>query len=120
MADYSANTTLRSGLVKDVVNITYTGGRKQSEILNEIHGEAQVSGEPEVPMSSTPEQVILYFEEIVADTSDMQKKHIYSQAIKWIKELEKRKADEVAEKIKNITSKRAEELDGDLGSVVAE
>lgn len=109
LADYRSGTTTRNSLVRKVENITYVPERKQSDILKEIHGEEAALDEPEVPISSTPEQVISYFEEIISNTKDRNKIHVFTLAIKWIRELEQRKRDEIAEKVKSFSQKKDEE-----------
>ena len=90
-------------------DITFSEPRMQSQILDEVPREQVTSAEPEPPVSSTPEQVIRWYEECIEKTSDKQKKHVYGLTVKWIKELEEKKQAEVAEKVKSFTSKGVED-----------
>lgn len=82
-----SQTTTRSGF--KVEDITFKNARRQSEIDKEL-GVDTVSDEEELktPISLTPEQVIRYYEESIANTDSVSKKRLYAQTIKWIKELQ--------------------------------
>ena len=102
-------------------DITLKKPRMQSQILEEIPKERVVDREPEVPVSSSPEQVMNYLAECAVSTTDMQKKHIFTLAVKWIKELEERKQKEIAEKVKAFASGQKEknddsDIDGEMQS----
>lgn len=94
-------------------DITFHGARRQNQILNELPKENLERAEPDAPASTTPEQVINYFEECIRVTDDKQKKHIYSVTIKWIKELEQMKQNNVADKIKEIARSQAQRVEAE-------
>ena len=100
-------TTTKRGF--EVIDVTFRNMRKQSEILNEI-GEDDVSDiqEEELPKSLTPEQIISYFESIIANTEDRQKKKVFSQAIRFIQE-----RDEMRAKLKTYRDKELAQLAGE-------
>lgn len=95
-------------------NITLKKPRMQSEILNEIPREQVVDKEPEVPVSNSPEQVMKYLSECASSTKDMQKKHIFTLAVKWIRENEDRKRAEIAEKVKAFANSKVEKSDDSI------
>ena len=82
-------------------DITFKSPRLQSQILDELPSGQVESAEPDAPKSSTPEQVIRYYEECLSKTTDSDKRRIYALTIAWIRELEDRKNKEVAEKVKS-------------------
>lgn len=80
-------TTTKNGF--RVEDVTFKNPRMQSEILNEgvrEDNEEEVN-EVEVPTSLTPEQVISFYESKIRATKDTHEIRLYSQTIKWIKEL---------------------------------
>ena len=67
--------------------------RKQSEIENEIEKEEEPEEEIKAPVSLTPEQVIDFYKTKIAKAHDSNEKRLYSQTIKWIKELQSTKKE---------------------------
>ena len=106
-------TTVKNGF--RVEDITFHGGRNQSEILNEM-GETQIDeGDIPIPVSHTPEQIKTFFENKKNAAISSNEKAIYDQTIKWIDEYlelhkkvialelkQKRKPDESGETIADI------------------
>ena len=100
-------TTTKRGF--EVIDVTFRNMRKQSEILNEIGEETDNDTEEvELPSSLTPEQIISYFENIISSTEDRQKKKVFSQAIRFIKE-----RDEMRAKLKTYRDRELAQLAGE-------
>ena len=85
-----------------VENITFTGARKQSEIENEIEHEEEPEQDIKAPVSLTPEQVIDFYKAKIAKASDSNEKRVYSQTIRWIKDLQSTKKELIAIREKEI------------------
>lgn len=83
-------TTTRGFTVED---ITYKHARRQSEIDKELGVEEPVAQEVEVPVSLTPEQVIAYYQGLISVSDNTNEKMVFSHTIRWIKELQKVKAE---------------------------
>lgn len=90
MSNNNRVTTTRSGF--RVEDVTFRNARRQSEIVNELGLEEEEDDVlVEAPKSLTPEQVIRYYETLIKNTQDLDSKRVYSQTIKWIKELQEAK-----------------------------
>lgn len=74
-------------------DVTFRNMRKQSEIENEIEKEEEPEEEIKAPVSLTPEQVIDFYKTKIAMAHDSNEKRLYSQTIKWIKELQSTKKE---------------------------
>ena len=105
-------TTTKNGF--RVEDVTFRNMRKQSEILSEGVSDTSSNEEDEdtveVPNSLTPEQIIAYFEQIISNTEDRQKKKVYSQTIRWIKELEEAKVKLKTYRSKELAKQASEDL----------
>lgn len=80
-----ATTATLAGFRRE--DISFHNARRQSEIENEIGKEQLVKDEVEVPVSTTPEQLIAYFRDCVEQENDRDKRHLYSQAAKYIERM---------------------------------
>lgn len=100
-----------------VEDITFRQARKQSEVENEIDRDEETEEVIKAPISVTPEQVIEFFKTKIAKASDSNEKRLYSQTIKWIKELQTTKKELTALREKMIAR---EEEDKELDDIVAE
>lgn len=74
-------------------DVTFRNMRKQSEIENEIEKEEEPEEEIKAPVSLTPEQVIDFYKTKIVKVHDSNEKRLYSQTIKWIKELQSTKKE---------------------------
>lgn len=83
-------------------DITFRHARRQSEIENEIEREEEPEVEVKAPVSVTPEQVIEFYKRKIAVSRDSNEKHVYSQTIRWIKELQSTKKELLALREKEI------------------
>ena len=103
-------TTTQKGF--RVEDVTFRKMRKQSEILNEgvVDTNPEEEEEVEVPNSLTPEQIITYFEQIISNTEDRQKKKVFSQAIRWIRELEEARSKLRTYREKELVKKASDDL----------
>lgn len=110
----SSCTTSRKGF--RVEDITFHSARKQNDILNEIPRDNSNDFEPEVPVSTTPEQVISYFNTIIDTTSDNNKKRIFTQAVRWIKEMGDLRKELISYKLKEMKHENIEETPDDIQS----
>lgn len=90
-------TSTRGFKVEDV---TFKHARRQNEIEKELNYETVAETEVEVPVSLTPEQVIDYYQTLINLSDDTKEKVLFSQTIKWIKELQKVKAELVVYKLR--------------------
>lgn len=90
-------------------DITFRDMRKQSEINNEIERIEELEEEVKVPVSLTPEQVIDFYKIEIERAKDSNKKRLYSQTIRWIKELQSTKKEFLALKEKEIARSAEEE-----------
>lgn len=107
-------TTSRMGF--RVEDITFHSARKQNDILNEIPKDNSNDFEPEVPVSTTPEQIISYFNTIIDTTSDNNKKRIFTQAVRWIKEMGDLRKELISYKLKEMKHENIEETPDDIQS----
>ena len=90
MSNNNRVTTTRSGF--RVEDVTFRNARRQSEIVNELGLEEEEDDVlVEAPKSLTPEQVIRYYATLIKNKQDLDSKRVYSQTIKWIKELQEAK-----------------------------
>ena len=87
-------TTKLSGFRVD--DITYHGARRQSEIENEIEHEEVVEEEVKAPVSLTPEQIKEFYKKKILVSRDSNEKRVYSQTIRWIKDLQSTKKELIA------------------------
>lgn len=78
-------THIRGGI--RVEDVSIKNARRQSDILNEIPQENVVSPEPEVPISTTIEQVKEFYLSSFKMTDDSSKKRVYAQTVMWLDEL---------------------------------
>ena len=101
-------TTTRNGF--KVVDITFRGARKQSEILNEIEHEEEPQAEVKAPVSLTPEQVKQFYLDKIGIVRDSNEKRVYAQTIKWIDELL-----ETKKKLFALEAKEASEVKDETG-----
>lgn len=79
-------TTTKNGFT--VEDITFKHARRQSEVENEIEHEEEPEMDVKAPVSLTPEQVIDYYKTKIMRSHDSNEKRVYSQTIKWIKEMQ--------------------------------
>lgn len=91
-------TTTRGGFT--VEDITFKHARRQNEIDKELGVEEETLQEIEVPISLTPEQVIDYYEQLISTTEETSKKVVFARTIRWIKELQRVKAELTLYKLK--------------------
>ena len=105
-------TTTKSGF--RVEDVTFHNARKQSAILDELEYEDVQDTEVVAPKSLTPEQVTKYYEDLLSVTSDLDSKRVYSQTIKWIKELQEVKAELSKLRQKELKVMRNEETPDDI------
>lgn len=92
-------TTTRGGFT--VEDITFKQARRQNEIDKELGVEEETLQEiEEVPVSLTPEQVIDYYEQLISITEETSKKVVFARTIRWIKELQRVKAELTLYKLK--------------------
>lgn len=94
-------------------DITFKGARKQSEIENEIEKPEDEDVEVKAPVSMTPEQVKDFFKIKIATAKDSNEKRVYSQAIRWIDDLQntRKKLIVAEEKLSQYVADRAEQED---------
>ena len=102
--------------VKDceVIDVTFHGGRKQSEILREAGIVPETEKEPEVPVSLTPEQLEQYCISMVQSTKDQHKRRVYAHFMKLIKENESMKQELRRYKLKELRETASEETPDDI------
>lgn len=95
-------------------DVTFWHMRKQSEIENEIEREEEPEEEVKAPVSLTPEQVIDFYKTKIAKASDSNEKRLYSQTIRWIKELQSTKKELLILREKEISRSASEEEAEDI------
>lgn len=98
-------------------NITFRHARKQSEIDNEIEKEEVCEEEVKAPVSLTPEQVMDFYKTKISKSVDSNEKRLYSQTIRWIKELQSTKKEllilKEKEIIRNAEDEEVEDIEED-------
>lgn len=98
-----------------VEDITFKGARKQSEIDKEIVKGDSADIEVKVPVSLTPEQVVVFYKSLIVSTRGTPEKLVYAQTIKWIEELQKLKAEvrqmKLREERDNVNSDKPTDLE---------
>lgn len=110
----SNNMTTAMGKNFRSEDITFKNMRKQSEIENEVEYEEEPEEEIKAPVSLTPEQVIDFYKTKITKANDSNEKRLYSQTIKWIKELQSTKKELLALREKEISRSAEEEEVGDI------
>lgn len=103
-------TTTKNGFT--IEDVTYRHMRMQSQIKDEIEKPEVQEVHVKAPVSVTPEQVVDFYKVKILLAIDSNEKRVYSQTIRWIKELQEVKKELVSLKEKMIArSAEDEELE---------
>lgn len=84
-------TTTKNGFT--VEDVTYRRMRMQSQIENEIEKPEVQEVHVKAPVSVTPEQISDFYKVKILQARDSNEKRVYSQTIRWIKELQEVKKE---------------------------
>lgn len=98
----------------EVIDVTFKGGRKQSDILKEVDLPVEQENEPTPPASLTSEQLENYCIQCIASTGDQQKRRVFAKLIQVIKEHEEMKKELRAYKLKELRDSNIEETPDDI------
>lgn len=97
-----------------VVDCTFRGGRKQSDILKEVDIPEVEEKEPNPPASLTSEQLENYCIQQIASTGNQQKRRVFAKLIQIIKEHGEMKTKLRAYKLKELKDSEIEETPDDI------
>lgn len=98
----------------EVIDATFKGGRKQSDILKEVDLPVEQENEPTPPASLTSEQLENYCIQCIASTGDQQKRRVFAKLVQIIKEHEEMKKELRAYKLKELRDSNIEETPDDI------
>lgn len=75
-------------MMTEVIDITFKGGRDQSEILNELNedGIEVTKNHVEIPVSLTHEQLINFCDESSKNSHNQNEKRVYDRLVSLIRE----------------------------------
>lgn len=110
----SVVTTTRRGFTTE--DITFHGGRRQDAIIKELGMEDPDKTEEDVvaPKSLTNEQLIAFYKESIQNTTDLDKKRVYTKTIHLIEENEVMKNRLRTYVLKELETQRSEETVDDI------
>lgn len=98
----------------EVIDCTFRGGRKQSDILKEADIPIVEEREPEPPASLTHEQLEFFCLQQVASTQNQQKRRVYAEISRIIKEHGEMKKELRAYKLRELRDQNIEETPDDI------
>lgn len=98
----------------EVVDITFKGGRNQSEVAKELGVAPKEEKEVTVPSSLTPEQLKLYCLETIKSTDSQNKRRIYAHFFRVIEENETLKQELRKYKLKELRDQAQQETPDDI------
>lgn len=97
-----------------VVDCTFYGGRKQSDILKEVDEAEVIQNKPEVPNSLTPEQLKTYCLQCINSTSNQAERRVYAELIRIIDEHSEVKKKLRALEIKELRNHTDNDIPNDI------
>lgn len=98
----------------EVIDCTFRGGRKQSDIIKEADLPEVEETEPTPPASLTNEQLEMYCIQQIASTGNQQKRRVFAKLVHIIKEHGEMKKELRAYKLKELRETESEETPDDI------
>lgn len=98
----------------EVIDITFKGGREQSDILKEVDLPEIEETEPTPPASLTSEQLTNYCVQCIASTRDQHKRRVFAELIRIIGERDTLLSQLRAYKLKELRDSQVQETPDDI------
>lgn len=98
----------------EVIDCTFRGGRKQSDMLKEVDIPIEQEKEPELPISLTTEQMTRYCLQTIHSTQDQQKRRVFAEFLRIIEENTTMKAQLQKYKLRELREQEKEETPDDI------
>lgn len=98
----------------EVIDVTFRGGRNQSDILKEVDLPDIEETEPIPPASLTSEQLTNYCVQVISSTRDQHKRRIFAEFIRIIGERDKLSSQLRTYKLKELRDSQVQETPDDI------
>lgn len=85
--------TTRNGFINRIEDVTFYGGRMQSEVLKERGMDSKQEGEVEAPVSTTPEAIETFLLKKAVSAPSKEEKKAYMAAALYIQDREKQRGE---------------------------
>lgn len=98
----------------EVIDITFKGGRNQSQVAVELGVTPKVEKEAQVPSSLTPEQLKNYCLATIKLTDSQSKRRVYAHFYRMVEENEKLKQELRKYKLKDLRDQSQQDTPDDI------
>lgn len=98
----------------EVIDVTFRGGRNQSDILKEVDLPETEETKPTPPASLTSEQLTNYCVQYIASTTDQPTRRVYAELIRVIGERDKLLSELRTYKLKELRDAQVQETPDDI------